>query len=143
MDNLNGVNSCADSNEGRGSSSPPTPPKNHRNIGFQSISGPDHLKLTFCWQAVDDPLSLLFGYSFPPLKETKTTNKKKRCQSWTPSGKTFCIRACNRWAIHFKCLHLHQITQSMIALTLAFFYKGHSNSCQLHNTNNQSPTFEI
>ena len=83
---------------------PPPPPENHKTKGFfrwsgspeKSQSGQTSIQ---CWAiidppakrhlngvslAVDDgPLLVLFGSSFPVSKK-----------SWTPSGKTFWVRAC-------------------------------------------------
>ena len=43
---------------------------------------------------------MLFGSPLPlslhhPLPQKKKKKQKKRCQNWTPSGKTFWIRACH------------------------------------------------
>ena len=75
--------------------------KNHKNIGFLSNTGPDPLKITKLpkpsfnvglsserCRADNAPLIMVFEFSLP----SKT--KKKCCQSWTPSNKTFWIRAC-------------------------------------------------
>ena len=86
-----------------------TPPlKIHKNIGLSSNTGPDPLKnhkvtkpafnvgpssarqfsiikMGFHWRADIGPLMAVFGLSFPSLA------KKKRCQCWTPSGKTIGI----------------------------------------------------
>ena len=93
---------------GRG---PEPPLKNHKNIGFLSNTGPDPLKnhkaimqafnvgtssahqrntisMAYRSRADDCPLLVIFESSLPSSKK-----KKKHCQSWTPSGKTFWIRA--------------------------------------------------
>ena len=88
----------------------PDPPfKNHKNIGFLSNTGPDPLKSQSykasiqCWAIIgppakrnlngvtlagryDGPLLMLFGSSSPLIKK-----------SWTPSGKTFWIRAWHQY----------------------------------------------
>ena len=86
------------------------PLKNHKNIGFLRNTGPDPLKyhkatkpafnvgqssapasetpLKFRWQADDGPFIVVFGSSIP-------SSTKKIHQIWTPSDKTFWIRACN------------------------------------------------
>ena len=94
-----------------------TPLKNHKNIGFSSKTGPDPLKnssyqaniqcwaiigtpgkchfMAFRWQANDSPLIVVLESSLPSsTKKKKKKKKKKHCQSWTPSDKTFWIRAC-------------------------------------------------
>ena len=103
--------SCADQEGGGGDRGPdPTPPeKIHKNLGFLSNTGPDHLKnhkatkpefnvgplsarqrnailMAFRWRPDDGPLILAFEFSLPHTL-------KKRCQSWTPSDKTFWILA--------------------------------------------------
>ena len=35
--------------------------------------------------------------------KNKKTKKKQRCQCWTPSDKTFWIRACGRDGVHIQC----------------------------------------
>ena len=87
----------------------PLPLKNDKNIGFSINTGPDSLKnrsyqaniqcwaiigtpvkrhlMAFRWRADDGPLIVVLG----SLKKRK--KKKERCQSWTPSDKTFWIRA--------------------------------------------------
>ena len=107
------VIACADpeggGGGGRGSGSPL---KNHKNIGFSSNTGPDPLKnrsyqasiecwaiidtpaechlMAFRWRADDGLLIVVLGPSLP--SSTKKTHKNR--QSWTPSDKTFWIRAC-------------------------------------------------
>ena len=56
--------------------------------------------MAFRWRANDGPLLVLFRFSLHSYKEEKKKRKKKRCQSWTPSGKIFWIRA---WKDIFKC----------------------------------------
>ena len=88
----------------------PDPPKKNKNIGFLSNTGLDLLKIsklpsqhsmlghhrhaseTFRWRAGDGPLIVVLGSSLPSSTKNKT---KKRCQSWTPSDKTFWIHACS------------------------------------------------
>ena len=97
----------------RGTGGPTTPPplKNHKNIGFLSNTGPDPLKnhkdtklafnvgqssahqrnaiqIAFCWRADDGPFIMIFGSSIP------SSTKTNKFQIWTPSDKTFWIRAC-------------------------------------------------
>ena len=55
--------------------------------------------MTFCWWADDCPLIVVLGSSLP------SSTTKKRCQSWTPSDKTFWIRACNH-IMHLNCHNL-------------------------------------
>ena len=102
-------------------SGPPPPLKNHKNIGFLCNTGPDPLKnhkgtkpafnvvpasarhrnaisMAFRWWADGGPFIAVFGYSIPPStkkkkNQTKQSKKKKRYQIWTPSDKTFWIRA--------------------------------------------------
>ena len=96
---------------GRGSGPPPPPEKSQNNIGFLRNTGPDPLKIT----KLQSQHSML-GYHWPvPVSEMPFNGlftggpmmarfkcfldslsphqKKKRCQSWTPSGKIFWIRA--------------------------------------------------
>ena len=97
--------------EGTGAQHPPL--KNHKNIWYSSNTGLDPLKnhcyqasiqclaiigtpskrhfMAFCWRADDGPLLVVLGSSIPSSAKKK---KIKRCQSWTPSDKTFWIRAC-------------------------------------------------
>ena len=64
------IHPCADP-EGGGGHGVLTPPKNHKNIGFLSNTGPDPLKshkatkMAFRWRADDGPLLVLFGSPFP------------------------------------------------------------------------------
>ena len=93
---------------------PPPPPRNHKAIGCLSNTGPDPLKnhkatkpaLTVrsssACQRNSIPFKWLFAFwpalsgnwilSTPP---PPPSTEKRRCQSWTPSDKTFWIRA---WA---------------------------------------------
>ena len=94
------------------------PLKTHKEVGFLSNTGPDPLKITKLpsqhsmlghnRHASETPLNgaLLASrwwpvYSgiwiLPPLINLKTKTQKKQGQSWTPSDKTFWIRACSRW----------------------------------------------
>ena len=88
---------------GRGSRPPPPPPlKNHKIIGFLSNTDPDPLKnhkatkpafnvgSSSSWRADDGPI-LVVGIWIHSL------TKKK--ESWTPSEKTFWIRA---WSVFIK-----------------------------------------
>ena len=98
----------------RGGQGVRTPLKNHKNRhknnGFLSNTGPDPLKnhkasmkgrhrhasetpfkWEFCWRVDDGPFIVVFGSSLP--SSTKTNNNKSFL-SWTPSDKTFWIRAC-------------------------------------------------
>ena len=79
---------------GRGSR---PPLKNHKNKGFLSNTGPDRLKFTKLPSqhslldhhrpAIETPFKVVFIWILSPLK---------KCQSWTPSGKTFWICTCIR-----------------------------------------------
>ena len=107
-------------------SGPPPPLKNHKNIGSLSNSGPDTLinhkatkpafnvgsswarqqnaiKMGFRWRADDDPNVVVFGSYF--------FSSKKRCQSWTPSDKTFWICA---WDLHslLNCFYNEQRSET-------------------------------
>ena len=49
------------------------------------------------WRQVDDgPPTVVFESTPPPPHPTHQI-KKKRCRSWTPSDKTFSIRACKQY----------------------------------------------
>ena len=94
----------------RGQRPGPPPMKKHKYIGFLSNSGPDPLKnhkatkpafnvapstarqrkMAFRWRADDGPLIVAFGSTLPH----QVITIKKRYQSWTPSDKSFWIRAC-------------------------------------------------
>ena len=54
-------------------------------FGHRRLASETPFKLTFRWRADDGPLLVLFGSSLI---------SSKRCQSWTPSGKTFWISPC-------------------------------------------------
>ena len=104
------VPTCADPEGGQGIRTPPL--KNHKFIGFPRNPGLDPRKITklpsqhsmwaiigppanaismaFCWQADKCPLLVVFGASLPLKK------KLKPYQSWTPTDRTFWIRACLR-----------------------------------------------
>ena len=78
--------------EGGGGQGVRTPLENHKNIGFLSNTGPDRLKNDIakqasiqCWAICSDPLT--------PQQLIKI---KKSYQIWTPSDKTFWIRACSQ-----------------------------------------------
>ena len=103
-------NSSADPEGGTGG---PDPLKNKKNIGFSCNTGPDPLKncsyqasiqcwaiigtpakchlIAVRWRADGGPLTVVLGSSLPSSTRKKHTQKKKkkRCQSWTPSDKTF------------------------------------------------------
>ena len=103
--------SCADPEGGQGVRTSPL--KNHKNIRFSSNTGPNPLEnrsyeasiqcwaiiglrakrhlMAVCWRADDGPLIVVLGSSLPSSLKKK---RKKRCQSWTHSDKTFWIRAC-------------------------------------------------
>ena len=85
----------------------PTSPEKSQKItkmqGFLSNTGPDPLKITKLqshiqclngvrWRADDGMLIVVCGFWILPL----IINEKKSCQSWTPSDKTFWIRACEK-----------------------------------------------
>ena len=80
----------ADSEGGHGVWTPPL--KNHKTIGFSSNTGIDLQKKKH--KVTKPALNVgpsLVRQSLP--SSTKKKAKKKRCQSRTPSGKTFWIRA--------------------------------------------------
>ena len=82
---------------------PPPPLENDKNIGFRSNTCPDPLNnhslqaSIQCWINFD-AIQMVFrwrtddGAKNPSYKKSK--KKKKTRQSWTPSDKTFWIRAC-------------------------------------------------
>ena len=90
------------------------PLKNHKNIGFLSNTGLDPLKITnlpsqqsmlghhrhasetpFKWRFAGGPMMARFIYWYldPLCPHQLKRNKNKRSQNWTPSEKTFWIRA--------------------------------------------------
>ena len=90
-----------------GSGSLPPPPKNHKNIGFPSNIDPDPLNITTLpsqhsmvghyRHASETPF--LAGWWWPTFSGISILSpshqlKKKKRQCWTPSDKTFSIRAC-------------------------------------------------
>ena len=100
-----------------------TPLKNHEDIGLSSNTGPDPLKnhkatepafnvrpslarqrnaisMAFRWRANDGSLRVVFRSSLP-------SSIKKRCQIWTPSDKTVCIRACYQSLSTGESKHTH------------------------------------
>ena len=104
--------SWADPEGGAGGTDPP-PLKNHKNIGFLCNTGPDHPKnhkatkaafnvwpssarqrnailMAFRWRADDGTFVAVFRSCIP--SSTKIIIKKSY-QMWTPSDKTFWIRA--------------------------------------------------
>ena len=60
------------------------------NVEPSSAHQRNTILMEFRWRANDDPLIVVFGSSLS--SSTKKTTYKK-CQSWTPSDKTFWIRA--------------------------------------------------
>ena len=95
---------------GQGVRTRPPPPKNHQNIGVLSNTGPDPLKITklpsqySIWAIIGTSAKRhlngvsLAGRRWPAFSGILDPSflhqlKEKRCQSWSPSGKTFCIRA--------------------------------------------------
>ena len=115
------------SRRGDTGSRPPPPLKNPKNIGFHRNPGPDPLKnhkafnfgltsacqqnailMAFCWRADNDPLIVVFGTSSTyQLKK----RKKKRCQSWTTSDKTF-------WVCTWKCLTIIVYPYLFVAIVI-------------------------
>ena len=105
--------------EGGGGQGVRPPLKNHRNRGFLCNTGPDSLKhhkatklafyvgptsarqrnaikMAFRWRADDGPFIAVFGFSIPSTKQKKQQKKQKNRNKhhiWTPSDKTFWIRA--------------------------------------------------
>ena len=98
---------------GQGVQTPPPPQKNHKNIGFLCNTGPDHPKnhkatkaafnvgpssarqrnailMAFRWRADDGIFVAVFRSCIP--SSTKIVINKGY-QMWTPSDKTFWIRA--------------------------------------------------
>ena len=89
---------------GEAEGSPP-PLNYHKNIGFLSNTGPDPLKITklpshspvpvskrpFQWHFAGGPMMARFKCCLGSLSPHQ--KGKKRCQSWTPSGKTLWIHA--------------------------------------------------
>ena len=66
----------------------PPPLKNHKTIGFSSNlqkKSQGYQASIKCWAII--------GTTVSPSTKKKKKTKKKRCQSRTPSGKTFWIRA--------------------------------------------------
>ena len=53
--------------------------------------------MAFRWRADGGPLIVVLGSSLP-------SSTKKRCESWTPSDKTFWIRACKGAKLFFVAL---------------------------------------
>ena len=94
----------ADPEGGKGSGPPPPPPKkkNHKNIGFLSNTAPDPLKnhratkpafnvgpYNWCFAGGTIMVIVVFGSSIP-----SSTKNRGTLSNWTPSDKTFWIRAC-------------------------------------------------
>ena len=85
-------------------SGPPGKSQNYKaSIQCRAIIGPpakrhfqSAIQMAFRWRADDGPLIVVSGFFLPLIKKKKRNKKerKKRCQSWTPSDKTFWIRAC-------------------------------------------------
>ena len=77
---------------GVGTGDPDPPPGKLQNIGFLNKTGPDPLqsqsyKASIQCLAIDGPLIVVFESFLPSKKnEQNINNKKKHCQSWTPSG---------------------------------------------------------
>ena len=84
-----------------------------KNIGILSNTGPDPLKITklpihhsmlghhwpasetpFKWRFAGGPLMARLQWYLDPSSPHQTKKTQKNCQSWTPSVKTFWIRAC-------------------------------------------------
>ena len=112
----------------------PLPLKYHKNIGFLNNTSPDPLKNHkatkpafnvgppsaaakhhlngVCWQADVGPLIVAFEMN-PLSPHQLKIKRKKLSQSWTPSEKTFWIRAClfkkcpnpyrNIWSLAHTC----------------------------------------
>ena len=93
------VNMC----RSRGGTGVRTPLKNHINIGFSSNTGPDLLKnSSYMYQASIQCRTIIGTPAKRHLMEFRwradggsslPSSTKKSCQSWTPSDKTFWIRA--------------------------------------------------
>ena len=92
----------------------PDPLKNHKatklafNVGPPSARQRNAIKMAFRWRGDDGPLLVVLKMAFRwraddgPLlvvfessSFSSTKQKEKRYQIWTPSDKTFRIRACN------------------------------------------------
>ena len=71
--------------------------------------------MAFCWWADDGPLLVVYRSSLPHYLE------KKCCQSWTPSGKNFWIRA---WVSHYiNRIWVHLYTHLVNGTELASRWK--------------------
>ena len=97
-------------------------PLNHKatnpafNVGPSSARQRNAIYMEFRWRAVD---GVVFGSFFPH----QTKKRKKGCQSWTPSGKTFGIRA---WiSVYFDDLLLFLCYRQLVVLWL-FLYLGNA-----------------
>ena len=82
-----------------------------------------HIKMAFRWRADDSPQKVVFGSSL--LSSTKTNKQNKRCQSWTPSDKTFWIRAwyikmCSKYAPVCRGGHILSFIITCFYLTCNF-----------------------
>ena len=77
-------------------------PSQHSMLGHHRLDSEMPFHMTFRWRGDGGPLLVVFGYSSSSStknnndkkKKKKKNPKKQRCQSWTPSDKTFWIRAC-------------------------------------------------
>ena len=68
--------------------------KNHKNIRFPSNTGPDPLKKHKATKRAIIGMAAKRHVDVGPLMVVfASSQKKKRFQSWTPSDKTFWIRA--------------------------------------------------
>ena len=103
LDSLHQIVHGGGSRGGDRVSGPPPPLKNHKNIGFPTNIDPDPLKITKLNQSQHsmvghnismpgNAISMAFRWGVNPLSHHQ---QKKNSQSWTPSAKTFWIRACS------------------------------------------------
>ena len=93
----------------------PDPLKNYKptkpafNVGPSSARQRNAILMAFCWRADDGPLKVVF-WSFLP-SSTKREKTLSKCQIWTPSDKTFCIRA---WKTQMKCRVMRHSIRSVL-----------------------------
>ena len=95
--------------------------ENHKNIGFLSNTGPDPRK----WQSYQASIQCrviigtpakrhlngvsLAGQWWPAYSVIWILSKKRLLQSWTPSGKTFCIRAWSDCSYRSSLFWVHAV----------------------------------
>ena len=130
-ESVGGSFSCADP-EGGGQGIRTLPEKSQKyRVSLQYWSGSPkssmlghsrHASETFRWRADDGPLIVVLGSSLPlQIKKYKI----KRCQSWTPSDKTFRIRACFFYIILRSKLFIRTIQVRSPPPSGCMRWKGH------------------